>query len=392
MADVFISYAREDRDSAKRLAEAIGSHGWTVWWDRRIPAGKSYEDVIQQAIDDAGCVVVLWTRQSVASEWVRNEAAEAARRKVLIPIRLEDVRLPLSFRHLQADDLFGWTSAELEGCLDSIESMIGGPAKRASEPSATVDVAVSVPVETAAPLPPPVVPPERSSEFKRVRTAVAIVVGLFVLIVLITYGRKQEVPVNTDTSSVDTSSTDTAGTMPTDTAATAPVSVFTTDTTSTAATTTSAVAVAGEVVDFETSLGKFSIELFPDAAPNHVSSFLRIARSGGFDGTPFYYVSSYGVNAGGVSKADVPKEPNDIAFLKGTVMAVGLLNEADRSGNFYIATQDALSLDRKKNTVFGRVIAGMDVVDNIAKMPVDADKHPLKPISITRAVVRKRDV
>src|SRR5438067_3365800 len=107
MADIFISYARSDRDSVRRLAEGLQSRGWTVWWDHRIPAGKSYEDVIQEAIDAAGCVVVLWTRESVASEWVRNEAAEGARRKALIPVRLEDVRVPLAFRHLQSDDLFG---------------------------------------------------------------------------------------------------------------------------------------------------------------------------------------------------------------------------------------------------------------------------------------------
>src|SRR6266850_582351 len=114
MADVFISYARADQESAKRLAGVIESRGWTVWWDRRIPAGKAYEDVIQQAIDEAGCVIVLWTAKSVASEWVRNEATEAARRKLLIPVRLEDVRVPLSFRHLQAADLLGWSSTELE--------------------------------------------------------------------------------------------------------------------------------------------------------------------------------------------------------------------------------------------------------------------------------------
>src|SRR5205823_3663964 len=134
-------YAREDRPMAIRLADAIESHGWTVWWDRRIPAGRSYEDVIEHEIDQASCVIVLWTSKSVVSEWVRNEAGEGARRKILIPIRLEDVRLPLSFRHLQADDLLEWTSAEVKDCLASIESMIGAPDKRASEPPRVTDPA-----------------------------------------------------------------------------------------------------------------------------------------------------------------------------------------------------------------------------------------------------------
>ncbi len=191
MADVFISYAREDQESAKRLAGAIESRGWTVWWDRRIPAGKSYEDVIQQAIDDARCVIVLWTVKSVASEWVRNEAAEAARRKVLIPIRLEDVRVPLSFRHLQADDLLGWTSAELETCLDSIQAMIGAPAKRASEPPIPAPVEATAGLIEDEPAPPPlsVTPPpallDTTLEFQpKIWMLLALAVVLVVLILI----------------------------------------------------------------------------------------------------------------------------------------------------------------------------------------------------------------
>jgi cyclophilin family peptidyl-prolyl cis-trans isomerase len=413
MADVFISYAREDKESAKRLADAIESRGWTVWWDRRIPAGKSYEDVIQQAIDDAGCVIVLWTGKSVASEWVRNEAAEAARRKVLIPIRLEDVRLPLSFRHLQADDLLDWTSAELENCLDSIQSMIGARAKRAAEPSA-ISVAVK-----AAPLsskdesasvppsaPPPTALPATTSGFKRrVSIGVAIAVGLLVLIIIALSSKKQ-LNVNTDTASVDTSATETSATPATETSATpatetsatpatetmatSAVTMFTS--TSTSATTTGAVAVASEVVDLETSLGKITIELFPGVAPNHVNSFLRIARSGGFDGASVYYVATYFFAAGIASKEQMQQELNDVAFVKGTVMGITVPSGGDdRSGIFYVAVSDVLDLDRKKNTVFGRVIAGIDVADKIAKMPADAEKRPLTSIIITRAVVRKRD-
>src|SRR5207249_2271770 len=101
----------------------------------------------------------------------------------------EDVRLPLSFRHLQADDLLGWTSTEIENCLDSIQSMIGQPAKRASEPPATPVAAISVPFEAATrPVKdesPPVAssgpPPTATttSGFKRrVWIGVAIAVGL----------------------------------------------------------------------------------------------------------------------------------------------------------------------------------------------------------------------
>jgi hypothetical protein len=58
--------------------------------------------VIEEALDSARCVVVLWSKASVASQWVKTEAAEAMRRKILVPVLIEDVKIPLEFRRLQA--------------------------------------------------------------------------------------------------------------------------------------------------------------------------------------------------------------------------------------------------------------------------------------------------
>src|SRR5688572_32836108 len=101
MADLFLSYAREDRECAEMLAGVLTERGWNVWWDRRIQVGRSFSDVIERQLDQARCVVVLWSQASVRSEWVQNEAAEAARKNRLVPIRIEDVRPPLEFRRLQ---------------------------------------------------------------------------------------------------------------------------------------------------------------------------------------------------------------------------------------------------------------------------------------------------
>jgi hypothetical protein len=62
MNDIFISYASDDRAIAKSLAEALGKQDWTVWWDRQIPPGRSYDDVIEDALNTARCVIVLWSR------------------------------------------------------------------------------------------------------------------------------------------------------------------------------------------------------------------------------------------------------------------------------------------------------------------------------------------
>ncbi len=109
MNEIFISYAAEDRIQAQQLAAALGARGWDVWWDREIPLGKSFDEVIEKAIAQAKCVIVLWSALSVASEWVRNEASEGKRRGILVPVFLEHVEAPLAFRLLNGADLSEWS-------------------------------------------------------------------------------------------------------------------------------------------------------------------------------------------------------------------------------------------------------------------------------------------
>ena len=58
MSDIFISYASEDREKARELAEALSRRGWSVWWDRKIPPGKSFDEVIEKALAESKCVIV----------------------------------------------------------------------------------------------------------------------------------------------------------------------------------------------------------------------------------------------------------------------------------------------------------------------------------------------
>jgi hypothetical protein len=108
MTDVFISYASEDRERIRPLAEALLREGLSVWWDRKIIAGQQFDRAIEEALDTAKCVVVCWSAHSVGSEWVKNEAAAGAERNVLVPVFLDDVRLPLEFRRRQTVSLVGW--------------------------------------------------------------------------------------------------------------------------------------------------------------------------------------------------------------------------------------------------------------------------------------------
>jgi hypothetical protein len=108
VTDIFISYASEDRGRAESLARAFEARGWSVWWDRRILTGQTYDQVIERALGGARCVVVLWSQHSVASEWVKNEATVALERGMLVPATIEDVQIPLEFRRRQTADLSDW--------------------------------------------------------------------------------------------------------------------------------------------------------------------------------------------------------------------------------------------------------------------------------------------
>jgi tetratricopeptide (TPR) repeat protein len=108
MADIFISYARENSESAKRLAAELEARGWSVFWDRRIPAGRRFSEFISEKLATAKCVITLWSEAAVASDWVQEEAEAAKQRNVLVPALIEQVDPPWGFRRIQAADLVQW--------------------------------------------------------------------------------------------------------------------------------------------------------------------------------------------------------------------------------------------------------------------------------------------
>src|SRR4051794_23111021 len=100
MADIFLSYAEEDREPARKLVSVLEKAGWSVWWDRRIPTGKTWRAVLDAALDEMRCMVVLWSKRSIASDWVIDEAEEGRSRAKLLPILLDAVLPPRGFRQI----------------------------------------------------------------------------------------------------------------------------------------------------------------------------------------------------------------------------------------------------------------------------------------------------
>lgn len=110
--DIFISYAREDEAWVRPLAAELARCGWSVFWDRRVPAGKSWRSYIGAALEKARCVVVVWSEHSVRSDFVLQEADEAKDRGILVPVLCQMVRPPFGFREMHAADLSTWQQSE----------------------------------------------------------------------------------------------------------------------------------------------------------------------------------------------------------------------------------------------------------------------------------------
>jgi hypothetical protein len=109
--EVFLSYAHEDVGIAKSIAERMSREKWSVFWDRTVPVGFTWDQIVEEALDAAKCVVVLWSPAARNSEWVRIEATEGAERRILAPALIAETKIPLRFRQIQAADLVDWNPA-----------------------------------------------------------------------------------------------------------------------------------------------------------------------------------------------------------------------------------------------------------------------------------------
>lgn len=149
-----------------------------------------------------------------------------------------------------------------------------------------------------------------------------------------------------------------------------------------------AVAPGTEAV-VETAKGSFTIRLLPEVAPKHAALFVTTAKAGGYDGTTFHRVimggiiqggdpltkdpakaSQYGQGGLGLLKAELSERP----FVRGTVAAVRRPSNLDSAGTqFFVCLQPQPSL-AGQYTVFGEVVSGMEVVDQISTTPAEGDK------------------
>src|SRR5437016_213782 len=115
MADIFISYSKGSKAQTQQLADDLRARGFTVWYDTSLVPGDSFRHVITFELAKARAAIVIWTADSVKSDWVCAEASRARARGILIPVRADDVRshdIPLPFGSLHTESLSNRSAIE----------------------------------------------------------------------------------------------------------------------------------------------------------------------------------------------------------------------------------------------------------------------------------------
>ncbi len=137
MADVFISYKREDRATAEAMDRALNSAGFSCWWDTSLVAGEHFNEAIQRELASARCVLVLWTTASHASQWVQAEAIDGFNRKILVAARLDDVALKYPYGIVQTADLRGYRPGAAHAGVAEVVAGVAGKLNASAPASPT---------------------------------------------------------------------------------------------------------------------------------------------------------------------------------------------------------------------------------------------------------------
>lgn len=183
MADVFLSYAREDATRAEQVARGLTESGVDVFWDNEIPPGTTWADYIEQKLTQCKALIVLWSEHSTKSQWVREEARMGRDKGVLIPAMIDACQAPFGFGEVQAANLAGWNGDKddpnwrrfVDAVVRSVQT---APAPRQPAPIQPVASAAPSPSAPAAPAPARKGPPVWVWIAGAVAALVVVVIGL----------------------------------------------------------------------------------------------------------------------------------------------------------------------------------------------------------------------
>jgi TolB-like protein/Flp pilus assembly protein TadD len=143
-----VSYARADRPRVRALTGALESDGFEVWWDALIEGGAEFRKLIAKALDAADVVIVVWSKHSIDSDWVLDEAMHGRDRRTLVPVTIDGSQSPLGFRQYQVINLTAWggdrSASEWADLSKAVRTAASGAARNAVSSSPVSPAAARV--------------------------------------------------------------------------------------------------------------------------------------------------------------------------------------------------------------------------------------------------------
>jgi hypothetical protein len=130
VADIFISYSKEDKEQARLLAAFLEAEGYSVWWDESLLGGENFRKLIMTELGRARAAIVIWTGSSIQSDWVMSEAGRAHADRKLIPVKARD----LSYKDIPPpfDNMHIENADDREKILAAITAQLAKPEAQAS--------------------------------------------------------------------------------------------------------------------------------------------------------------------------------------------------------------------------------------------------------------------
>lgn len=140
---VFLSYSRTDQARAHPVIDAMTAAGFTVWWDGMLRGGENFLPTTEAALEQARAVIVLWSKTSIESHWVRDEAQRGRERGCLVPLSIDGSQAPLGFRQFQLIDIGKWKgradAPEFVPVLDAVAALVGQAPRPPAGPKRRID-------------------------------------------------------------------------------------------------------------------------------------------------------------------------------------------------------------------------------------------------------------
>ncbi len=118
------------------LAAALKIENIDVWWDTALEAGETFDEKIQTVLEQVKCVIVVWSKESVKSEWVRAESSVGRERGILVPVMVQPVNIPVPFNLLHTADLIGWSGDRSHAGYQDVVKQVKATRRQIQRPAA----------------------------------------------------------------------------------------------------------------------------------------------------------------------------------------------------------------------------------------------------------------